>query len=50
MGNADLALPDYLSKIVNVGIQQGIKDAFPQALRSEQFEKISLLSSEEQAV
>ena len=52
MGNADLALPDYLSKIVNVGIQQkGIKDAFPQALRSERFEKISLfLSSEEQAV
>ena len=30
---ADLALPDYLSKIVNVGIQQGgIENAVPQAI------------------
>jgi len=49
MGNADLALPDYLSKIVNVGIQQkGIKDAFPHALRSELFEKMNLFFSPEE--
>jgi len=30
MGNADLALPDYLSRIVNVGIQSsGVEGAAP---------------------
>ena len=32
--NADLALPDYLSKIVNNGIQQGgVESAVPKASR-----------------
>lgn len=32
--NADLALPDYMSRIVNVGIQQnGVERAIPQAMR-----------------
>jgi ATP-binding cassette subfamily B multidrug efflux pump len=32
--NFDLTLPDYLSKIVNVGIQQGgVEDAVPEAIR-----------------
>ncbi|HEX7540567.1 MAG TPA: hypothetical protein VF352_00435, partial [Anaerolineales bacterium] len=32
--NADLALPDYMSKIVNVGIQQGgVENAVPVAVR-----------------
>ena len=31
--NADLALPDYLSNIVNVGIQQGgVEDPVPEQL------------------
>ena len=31
--NADLALPDYMSRIVNVGIQQGgIEEKFPKAM------------------
>ena len=34
MTNTDLALPDYLSRIINVGIQQnGIENAVPEALR-----------------
>ena len=37
MGNADLALPDYLSRIVNIGIQaNGIQDAAPEAMRASQ--------------
>ncbi len=33
--NADLALPDYMSRIVNVGIQQGgVEEAVPQAMRA----------------
>jgi ATP-binding cassette, subfamily B, multidrug efflux pump len=41
--NADLALPDYLSRIVNVGIQQGgIEDAVPAAIRQSQMERLML--------
>ncbi|MFU8826940.1 MAG: ABC transporter ATP-binding protein [Brevefilum sp.] len=52
MANADLALPDYLSQIVNVGIQhKGIEDAIPQALRAERFDQMRLFfSPEEQAL
>lgn len=43
MANADLALPDYLSRIVNIGIQRsGIEDAVPQAIRQEQMERLFL--------
>lgn len=41
--NADLALPDYLSKIVNNGIQQsGVINAVPQAIRKSQMDKVTL--------
>jgi ATP-binding cassette, subfamily B, multidrug efflux pump len=49
MANADLALPDYLSQIVNVGIQNnGIEDALPQAIRQEQLDRMRLFFSEEE--
>jgi ATP-binding cassette subfamily B protein len=49
MANADLALPDYLSQIVNVGIQHnGIEDAIPQALREERFDRMLLFFSPEE--
>jgi ATP-binding cassette subfamily B protein len=39
--NADLALPDYLSKIVNVGIQQGgVENAVPAAIRQSKMNKL----------
>jgi ATP-binding cassette subfamily B multidrug efflux pump len=39
--NADLALPDYLSRIVNNGIQQGgVENAVPQAIRQSQMERL----------
>jgi ATP-binding cassette subfamily B multidrug efflux pump len=41
--NADLALPDYLSRIVNVGIQQGgVENAVPTAIRSSQMDHLGL--------
>ena len=44
--NADLALPDYLAKIVNTGIQlSGIESAVPQAIRSSTMDKITLFMS-----
>ncbi len=44
--NADLALPDYLSRIVNIGIQQsGVENAVPQAIRQSQMEKSTLFMS-----
>ena len=48
--NADLALPDYLSRIVNVGIQQGgVENVVPTAIRKTTLEKINLfLTPEEQ--
>ncbi len=48
--NADLALPDYLSRIVTYGIQlNGIEDELPQAFREEQMGKLLLfLSPQEQ--
>ena len=41
--NADLALPDYLSKIVNNGIQQGgVVNAVPEVIRVSEMEKLTL--------
>jgi ATP-binding cassette subfamily B multidrug efflux pump len=41
--NADLSLPDYLSRIVNVGIQQGgIENAVPIAIRQSQMNKLAV--------
>jgi len=49
--NADLALPDYLSRIVNNGIQQnGVENAVPSAIRQSEMDKLTLfMSNEEQA-
>lgn len=39
--NLDLALPDYLSRIVNTGIQQGgVQDAMPEAIRASEMDKV----------
>jgi ATP-binding cassette subfamily B protein len=41
--NADLALPDYLSRIVNVGIQQnGVEDVLPVAVRQSTMDHLTL--------
>ena len=42
----DLALPDYTSKIVNVGIQQGgVENAVPDVIRKSEMDKILLFIS-----
>jgi ATP-binding cassette, subfamily B, multidrug efflux pump len=50
--NADLALPDYMSRIVNVGIQQGgVESAVPRAVRASTMDRLTLvLSAEEEAL
>ena len=46
--NADLALPDYLAKIINNGIQlSGIENAVPQAIRLSSMDKLTLFMSEQ---
>ncbi len=49
--NFDLALPDYLSRIVNNGIQQGgVENAVPIAIRQGQMERLMIfMSAEDQA-
>jgi ATP-binding cassette subfamily B protein len=48
--NADLALPDYLSRIVNNGIQgSGVDSAVPIAIRHSQMEKLLVFLEEEDA-
>lgn len=43
----DLALPDYTSRIVNVGIQQGgIEGAVPQVIRQSEFNKLKFFMNE----
>ena len=47
----DLSLPDYTSRIINVGIQQrGIEDGVPEKLRAETADKLLLFMDEDQAV
>ncbi len=49
LANANLALPDYLSRIVNNGIQQnGVENAVAEAVRQSQMEKLLVFVSEEQ--
>jgi ATP-binding cassette subfamily B multidrug efflux pump len=44
--NADLALPDYMSRIVNIGIQQGgVENAVPSAIRQTTMDNLTLLMS-----
>jgi ATP-binding cassette subfamily B protein len=46
---SELALPDYMSNIVNNGIQQGgIETAVPKALREDTMNKITLFMNEEE--
>lgn len=46
--NLDLALPDYLSRIVNTGIQQGgVEDAMPEAIRASEMDKVVIFLSAE---
>jgi ATP-binding cassette, subfamily B, multidrug efflux pump len=45
--NADLALPDYLSRIVNTGIQQGgVESAVPTAIRKSEMDRLVLFMSD----
>ena len=45
---ADLALPDYLSRIVNNGIQQGgVENAVPMAIRQSQMDRLWIFMSAE---
>ncbi len=47
--NADLALPDYLSRIVNVGIQQGgVESAVPTALRASRMDQLEVFLADEE--
>ena len=46
--NLDLALPDYLSRIVNTGIQQGgVEEAMPEAIRASEMDKVVIFLSAE---
>ena len=46
----DLSLPDYTSRIVNVGIQQkGIEDGVPEKLRKSSMDNLKLFMSEDEA-
>ena len=49
--NLDLALPDYFSRIVNDGIQQGgVENAVPLAIRAGEMDRVKLfLSADDQA-
>lgn len=44
----DLSLPDYMSNIVNVGIQQGgVDNAVPKVIRKSELDKIKVFLDEE---
>ena len=45
----DLSLPDYTSKIINVGIQQkGIEDSVPDKLRDSTLQNLQIFMDEDQ--
>ena len=49
--NLDLALPDYLSRIVNNGIQQGgVENAVPLAMRATEMDKVTIFMSADDKV
>ena len=50
--NLDLALPDYMSDIIDTGIQQGgVEDAVPKAIRQSELERIFIfMDSENQSL
>jgi ATP-binding cassette, subfamily B, multidrug efflux pump len=44
----DLALPDYMSKIINIGIQQnGIENAVPDVIRASEMNKLTVFMSQD---
>ena len=44
----DLSLPDYMSHIVNVGIQQGgVENAVPKVMSKSEFDKINIFMNED---
>ena len=46
LANLDLALPDYLSRIVNNGLQQGgVESAMPVAIREAEMDKLTIYLS-----
>ena len=46
----DLSLPDYTSKIINVGIQQkGVEDGVPETIRAEAMDKLLLFLEQKEA-
>lgn len=46
---ADLALPDYMSDIINVGIQQGgVVNAVPEAIRKSEMDKITVFMTSDE--
>src|SRR5512142_1485256 len=46
--NTDLALPDYMSRIVNNGIQQGgVENAVPAAMRQSQMQRLDIFLTPE---
>ncbi len=47
--NADLSLPDYMSRIINVGIQQGgVEEAVPRAMRPTTLDHLLLFLTDEE--
>ena len=47
--STELALPDYMSNIVNIGIQQnGIENVVPKVIRASELEKINIFLNEEE--
>ena len=45
----ELTMPDYMSNIVNVGINaNGIEDGVPEAIREQEYEKLSVFMDEQQ--
>ena len=47
----DLALPDYTSKIVNIGIQAGgIETAVPEVIAKEEMEKLLIFTEQDEEI
>ena len=45
----DLSLPDYMSNIVNVGIQQGgVENAVPKVIKSSEMEKLFIFMKDDE--
>jgi len=51
MASTDLALPDYLSQIINIGIQQnGVDTTIPEVIRASSLDKITQFQTEQAQV